>query len=203
MMSESQKAAARPAVRVFRESPEKLFLAGFTRIANTRMKNVPICNPKLHVSSLPFRKVDGQWIGGLVTPWSLLVIRACGNPPTWERIPETQVASITLPAGDFSFMGIRDPELGEYQSCSFLSPTWEVGDQATAEAVVRIALETMLAPEAPKEAEAREPQENAATSAASPSLSRRAFFSKAADEFARRAEDPAATDTQNAKGGLP
>lgn len=199
MMNESQKAAVRPGVRVFRESPEKFFLAGFTRIANTRMKNVPICNPKLHVSSLPFKKVEGQWVGGLVTPWSLLVIRACGNPPTWERIPETQVASIPLPAGDFSFMGIRDPELGEYQSCSLLSPTWEVGDQATAEAVVRIALETMLAPapETPKEADAREPQESAAP-AASPSLSRRAFFSNVADDFARRSEEPAA---KGAKGG--
>ena len=199
-MSESQKAAVRPAVRVFRESPEKFFLAGFTRIANTRMKGVPIRNPKLCVSSLPFKKIEGQWVGGLVTPWSLLVIRACGNPPTWERIPETQVASIALPAGDFSFMGIRDPELGEYQSCSLLSPTWEVGDQATAEAVVRIALETMLAPapEAPKTAHESELEENAAAS--SRPLSRRAFFSKAANDFARKAEAPAAPSS---KGGQP
>ena len=199
-MSESRYTAPRPAVHVFRESPEKFFLAGFTRIANTRMKGVPICNQKLHVNSLPFKRVDDQWVGGLVTPWSLLVIRACGNPPTWVRIPETQVASIALPAGDFSFMGIRDPELGEYQSCSLLSPTWEVGDQATAEAVVRIALETMLAPapETPKTAHESEPEENAA--AASRALSRRAFFSKAADDFARKAEAPSAPDS---KGGRP
>ena len=66
--------------RVFRDSPEAFFRAGFERIANTRMKGVPILNPKLHVSSVPFKKVNGQWVGGIVTPWSILVIRACGDP---------------------------------------------------------------------------------------------------------------------------
>lgn len=215
-MRETQKTAPRPAVRVFRKSPEKFFLAGFTRIANTRMKGVPICNPKLRVSALPFKRVDGQWMGGLVTPWSLLVIRACGNPPAWERIPETQVASIALPGGDFSFMGIRDPDLGEYQSCSLLSPTWEVGDQATAEAVVRIALETMLTPSAETPAESpAEDEANGAgrdvakdgesTSAASRPLSRRAFFSKTADALARKTEAPSGKSSPSIKseGGRP
>lgn len=205
-MSEQKKAAPAVRVRVFRESPEKFFLAGFTKIANTRMKNVPICNPKLRVSSLPFRQVNGQWVGGIVTPWSLLVIRACGNPPTWERIPETKVKGIELPGGEFSFMGIRDLELGEYQSCSLLSPTWEVGDQATAEAVVRISLDTMLSPaaeggDAPEEEEdlgmplntqlpgaakaAPEPKESAP-------VTRRELFTKAADAVAERANGPVA-----------
>ena len=42
--------------RVFRDSPEAFFRAGFERIANTRMKGVPILNPKLHVSSVPVQK---------------------------------------------------------------------------------------------------------------------------------------------------
>lgn len=160
-MSEEKKLPRRVKVRVFRESPEAFFRAGFERIANTRMKGIPICNPKLRVATVPFRKVDGQWVGAVVTPWSILVLRACGDPRTWNRIPETKVAPVTLPAGDFSFMGIADPDLGEYQSCSLLSPTWEIGDQATGEAVARIALETML--KTAEEGNAPAPEEKAPT----------------------------------------
>ena len=110
-------------IRVFRSSPQQFFEEGFRKIAATRMKGVPICNPRLSVSSVPFRKVDGQWVGGVVTPWSLLVIRACGDPETWTNIAETKVKGVELPGGEFSFMGVVDPDLGVYQSCSLLSPT--------------------------------------------------------------------------------
>ena len=102
MTSESPQKKALPKIktRVFRDSPEAFFRAGFERISNTRMKGVPILNPKLHVSSVPFRKVDGQWVGGIVTPWSILVIRACGDPATWKVIPETKIGSVELPGGD-------------------------------------------------------------------------------------------------------
>ena len=140
-------------IRVFRTSPQQFFEEGFRKIAATRMKGVPICNPRLSVSSVPFRKVDGQWVGGVVTPWSLLVIRACGDPETWTNIAETKVKGVELPGGEFSFMGVVDPDLGVYQSCSLLSPTWEIGDQPTVEAVVRISLDTMLSPPDPNKKE--------------------------------------------------
>ncbi|MCG5031418.1 [NiFe]-hydrogenase assembly chaperone HybE [Mesosutterella sp. OilRF-GAM-744-9] len=191
-------------VRVFRESPEKFFLAGFRKIANTRMKGVPICNPKLHVSTLPFRLVNGQWIGGVVTPWSLLVIRACATPASWERIAETKVGSIELPGGDFSFMCVRDLEMGEYQSCSLLSPTWEVGDQETAEAVVRISLETMLTAPDRQEADASgqqacgAPRAGSARAADPSRLSRRDFFTRPA-----RSEAPAGRPSDSDSGDTP
>ncbi|MDL2059538.1 [NiFe]-hydrogenase assembly chaperone HybE [Mesosutterella sp. AGMB02718] len=200
-MTDPAASAARPRVRVrvFRESPEKFFLAGFRKIANTRMKGVPICNPKLHVSTLPFRLVDGQWIGGVVTPWSLLVIRACATPAGWERIAETKVGSIELPGGDFSFMCVRDLEMGEYQSCSLLSPTWEVGDQETAEAVVRISLETMLtAPDGQDEAAPGTPRADGAQAAAPSRLSRRDFFTRPA-----RGEAPAGRPSDSDSGDTP
>ena len=187
----------RPKVRVFRESPEAFFRAGFTKIANTRMKNVPICNPRLHVSSVPFKLVNGQWIGGIVTPWSLLVIQACATPAQWVKIPETKVSGIELPGGEFSFMGIEDPEMGVYHSCSLLSPTWEVGDQATAEAVVRISLETMLT-EQPEGEKAEEEETEMPVAKQQPpeneeprEMTRREIFSRAADAVTRDRE-PAA-----------
>ncbi len=193
----------RPKVRVFRESPEAYFRAGFTKIAHTRMKNVPICNPKLRVSSLPFRLVNGQWVGGIVTPWSLLVIQACATPSQWEKIPETKVSGIELPGGEFSFMGVEDPEMGVYPSCSLLSPTWDVGDQETAEAVVRISLDTMLTE--PPEGEPQEPEEEEGipltphAGVKEPSgeneppreMTRRELFSRAADA-AVQAKEPEA-----------
>ena len=188
--------------RVFRDSPEAFFRAGFERIANTRMKGVPILNPKLHVSSVPFKKVNGQWVGGIVTPWSILVIRACGDPATWKVIPETKIGSVELPGGDFSFMGVLDPDLGGYQSCSLLSPTWEIGDQATGEAVARISLDTMLNP--PKEdykepdpnegsipltpAKAPDPEPQAPLIDTKTPMSRREIFTKTVEAAKDRAE---------------
>ena len=204
MTSESPQKKALPKIktRVFRDSPEAFFRAGFERISNTRMKGVPILNPKLHVSSVPFRKVDGQWVGGIVTPWSILVIRACGDPATWKVIPETKIGSVEPPGGDFSFMGVLDPDLGGYQSCSLLSPTWEIGDQATGEAVARISLDTMLNP--PKEgykepdpdegaipltpAKAPDPEPQAPLIDTKTPMSRREIFTKTVDAAKDRAE---------------
>ena len=132
--------------RIFRDDPRAFFLLGFRRIARARMADIPACSPRLSVSAIPFRKAGGQWLGGLATPWSLMIIRACADPAGWTRIPEGREADVTLPGGAFRFTGVRDPELGEFQSCPLLSPVWEIPDQACAEAVLRLALEAMLSP---------------------------------------------------------
>ena len=86
-MSEEKKLPRRVKVRVFRESPEAFFRAGFERIANTRMKGIPICNPKLRVATVPFRKVDGQWVGAVVTPWSIRVPGPRRGPGLCAALP--------------------------------------------------------------------------------------------------------------------
>ena len=54
---------------------------------------------------------------------------------------------LTLPGGDFPFLGCRDDVLVEYRMMSLMSPVDRLEDQAAAEAVARIALDAMMTPQ--------------------------------------------------------
>ena len=109
-------------LRVHRQSPATFFAEGFSRIAAERMAGLPICRPDISVQVPQFIPFQGQWLGVAVTPWSLLVLLACGDEKTWQSIPTGAVKAVRLPAGEFSFLGMNDPILGEYQACSLMSP---------------------------------------------------------------------------------
>lgn len=131
-------------LRVFDASPAAHFEAGFREIAETRMKGLPILNPRISVRADNFRRWGNDWIGTVVTPWSIMAVYACGNRESWKHAKASETEIIELPAGDFPFLGVIDPILGEYKMLGLMSPIQELEDQATAEAVARIALETML-----------------------------------------------------------
>ena len=131
-------------LRVFESSPVEHFETGFTTIHQTRMQGLPILNPRLQVKAGNFRRWGNDWIGTIVTPWSILVVLACGSRGGWESVRPGATRIVELPAGDFPFLGCLDPILGEYQMMSLMSPVLELEDQAAAEAVAQIALETML-----------------------------------------------------------
>ena len=131
------------ALHVWQHSPAAFFEAGFNRIADLRMQGLPIVNPNLHVRAIGFERYGNDWLGVVVTPWSILAVLACGNRSTWEHVPVTQVRSVKLPSGDYNFMGMNDPILGEYQSCSLMSPLTGIDNQQTAEAIAHQALTLM------------------------------------------------------------
>lgn len=113
-------------------------VAGFERIAATRMAGMPLCNPALDVEAVGFRAHGGGMVGVLVTPWSinLVLLPAPGTPPlaTGERV------SAGFPSGSYDFMGGEEPECGPFRFCSLFSPPDGFADQAQARAV---ALEVM------------------------------------------------------------
>ncbi|MBO7172995.1 MAG: [NiFe]-hydrogenase assembly chaperone HybE [Burkholderiaceae bacterium] len=127
-------------LRVWSQSPERFFEAGFARIAQTRMKGLAINNPRLQVRAFGFERMGPDWLGCVVTPWSILVVLACGNRATWQHVAPTKVRSVTMPSGDYEFMGMDDPILGEYQVCSLMSPVNQLPDQRTAVAFAHQAL---------------------------------------------------------------
>lgn len=136
-------------LRIHTETPAQFFADGFTHIAKTRMAGLPICRPDITVEALEFQKFGKHWLGVVVTPWSILVIFACGDKESWPATPAGVVRDITLPAGDFSFLGIDDPELGEYLACSLMSPLDKIPDQPSAKAVAISALRLMLRSDLP------------------------------------------------------
>lgn len=143
-----------PSLRVHTESPAAFFAEGFSRIAVERMAGLPICRQDITVQVPQFVRFENQWLGVAVTPWSLLVLLACADAATWKSIPTGAVHAVRLPAGEFSFLGMNDPILGEYQACSLMSPLGaDIVDQATAQAVALSAFRIMLSdmPEPPEE----------------------------------------------------
>ncbi len=140
--------------RVHTEAPTSFFAGGFSRIAAERMAGLPICRTDISVQVPQFIRYEKQWLGVAVTPWSLLVLLACGDRDSWQSIPTGIVRAVRLPAGEFSFLGMNDPILGEYQACSLMSPLGpDIPDQTTALAVALSAFRMMLSdmPEPPEE----------------------------------------------------
>lgn len=72
-------------LRVHRQSPATFFAEGFSRIAAERMAGLPICRPDISVQVPQFIPFQGQWLGVAVTPWSLLVLLACGDEKRGNR----------------------------------------------------------------------------------------------------------------------
>lgn len=131
-------------LRVFANSPAPHFESGFGRIAETRMKGLPILNPRIRVKADNFRRWGNDWIGTVTTPWAVIVVYACRCRESWVDVPAGEVRTLELPAGDFPFLGCRDDLLGDYLMLSLVSPVTEFEDQAAAEAVAEIALRTIL-----------------------------------------------------------
>lgn len=116
----------------------------FAQIAATRMAGLPICHPGLKVEALDFRTHAGDWLGALLTPWSLSLMILPGAGGRFRPLGCDEVQTWRFPAGDYDFIGNHEPALGEYQLCSLHSPMFEFGDQAEARHLARLALAALF-----------------------------------------------------------
>jgi len=123
--------------------PAARLQAAFTRIWKTRMADLPFLNPKLSVESVGFRPWQGQWLGVLVTPWSLNLVLLPGEGP-WETLAMGGERFAALPAGRYRFIAGVDEELGEYHACSLFSPVLEFADHESARATAEAALAALF-----------------------------------------------------------
>jgi [NiFe] hydrogenase assembly HybE family chaperone len=128
------------ALRVHAGDPAPLLEAAFGRIERERMAGLPLLNPVLRVQALDFARWRGQWLGALVTPWFLNLVLVPGNAETWRHAGAGERVIHAFGAGEFAFLGGDEPEVGEFQTCSLVSPMAGFADQATACASARMAL---------------------------------------------------------------
>lgn len=124
------------------ENPEAHFQRGFEIIARTRMAGLPLCNPNLSVRALGFERSGTLWLGAVVTPWAIsaILVPADDSLVSELTVPAGETLTVTLPAGDFSFLGCVDDELGRYLMCPLVSPVFEIPRQDIAQG---IALESL------------------------------------------------------------
>lgn len=118
----------------------------FTRIAATRMSGLPICHPGLRVEAVDFRTHAGDWLGALLTPWSLSLMILPGHGGNFRPLVANVVQTWRFPSGDYDFIGNHEPALGDYQLCSLYSPMFGFDDQDNARQAARIALSALFDP---------------------------------------------------------
>jgi len=123
--------------------PSARLEAAFTRIWRTRMEGLPFLNPNLRVQAVGFRPWGGDWLGALVTPWSVNLVLLPGDGP-WTSLPVGGERIVALPAGRFRFIAGHDEDLGEHHACSLFSPAQEFGEHETARAVAEASLAALF-----------------------------------------------------------
>jgi [NiFe] hydrogenase assembly HybE family chaperone len=128
------------AVKVFAQDPSPQVEQAFRRIEAERMAGLPFCNPVLRVEAVGFALHDEQWLGALVTPWTLNLILIPGSAATWISAPEGRRLMIGYPAGEFPFLGGCEDEIGEYLACPLIASMAQFVDQDTARLTARASL---------------------------------------------------------------
>ncbi len=156
--------------RVHQDSPGDAVEKAYFRIQREQMADVPILNHALSVEAVDFQRWRGHWLGVVVTPWCMSVLRVPGSEADWQSTGDNQRRFVRFPAGDFAFLGSAADELGEYQSCSLISPMGQFANQSEAVMTARASLVALLTdPALAKNAAVPSPPEH-------PSLSRRRFL---------------------------
>jgi len=113
------------------------------------MAGMPFLNEALAVSALPFVRVQGDWVGVVLTPWFLHIYLLPGGGELWQDLAQGLRRKVTLPAGEMDFIGDEDEALGPYQYCVLLAPVPQFASQEEALLSAREALATLLQPAAP------------------------------------------------------
>ena len=135
---------------------QKALAQAFNAILADRMQDLPLVNPALSVQALPFRCAGDDWLGVLVTPWSMNLMVFPGPDSTWQPLTLGAKFSLKLPYGRFEFTRAAEPALGRYGQCSLFSPMLQFADQAAAIAAAEAALNGVLAAPAPRNVSRRD-----------------------------------------------
>ena len=114
--------------------------AAYRRIRDTGMRDIPILNPALDVTTAGFRRWKGTWIGVLVTPWSMNVLRIPLVTGLQAHRATGTASTVNLPAGALEFLACEEPGIGYYEACSLFSPVLQFSEQAAAVATAEAAL---------------------------------------------------------------
>jgi len=131
--------------------------AAFGAIAQTRMRDMPLNNPRLQVAMVGLRAWQASWIGVLVTPWSINLLQLPMPGAPFPPARADAVIDVALPGAVMPFMPARLDALGEYRMCSLFSPAQQFADQATAIATAQETLRLLFEPQGSPSSGAQNP----------------------------------------------
>ncbi|MDX2101730.1 MAG: [NiFe]-hydrogenase assembly chaperone HybE [Alphaproteobacteria bacterium] len=120
-------------------------LSHYRHLADTAMRDVPICNFALSVRGLGFRPWAEGWLGVVVTPWFLNAVLLPRDPALWDGLVDGTTAAEILPSGQYEFLVGRAGPAGVLKALSIFSPPTELPDDAHAEAAALAVIEELCA----------------------------------------------------------
>ncbi len=133
-------------MRVWTTDPSSDLVAVFADIAQTRMRDVPICNPLLSVEAIGFQqRPDRHWAGVMITPWAVNLLCLPGDAETWPALPACSKHDWHFPSGDYEFTVADEARLGSYHLCSLFSPALELPSQEPARLTALAAAHALFA----------------------------------------------------------
>lgn len=133
-------------MKVWESDPSSELVAVFADIAQTRMRDLPICNPKLQVEAVGFQqRPDGHWAGVIITPWAINLLCLPGHAETWPTVPACSKHDWHFPSGDYEFTVAEEERLGRYHLCSLFSPALELPSQEQARLTALAAAHALFA----------------------------------------------------------
>ena len=145
----------------------------FRIIGETAMRELPIYNPDLEVEAVGFQRLGGHWIGVLITPWFMNLLRLPQALAPMEMACLGRKLKVTLPSGERELIKGGDEVIGAYESLSLHSPMFPFGTQEAARQEAERRLTDLMCP-----AEQPVPNDNGRLRAEvePPKMSRRAFI---------------------------
>ena len=130
-------------------SPAPAIERWFQHLLAERMRGLPFLNPALSVQALGFRRVDGDWLGGVTTPWSVQLMLVPGGGSLWVDTSPGERSMVALPVGRLAFIADEgDHGLPAFQYLPLVNATAALSGDDEARAFVRDALATALQPPA-------------------------------------------------------
>ncbi|WP_039056981.1 hydrogenase-2 assembly chaperone [Enterobacter sp. Bisph1] len=120
----------------FELSPHGAVQTAFISVAANEMHDLPFLHPAMPVYVTPFTLFEGQWLGCVLTPWMLSLQIYPGPQQCWPRRRVGERLGLQLPYGEIAFTIGELPSLGQYLSCSLMSP---VDRGLTADAALALA----------------------------------------------------------------
>lgn len=116
----------------FTENPTDVLEIVFNDIHANQMHELPFVNKKLKVKAVGFSLYESDWLGVLLTPWTLSIILIPGPNRVWQSRTVGDKIGIRLPSGDYSFTYGAHEQLGNYLASSIMSPLQDMKNQAVA-----------------------------------------------------------------------
>jgi [NiFe] hydrogenase assembly HybE family chaperone len=107
-------------------------VAHFREIGLTRVKGLPIYNPRIEVEAVGFAPFGKGWIGALITPWFMATLIL---PQDRLAVDEDEIGKKcreVLPCGECAFSRGGDHVVGAYKTRSIRSAMSEFASQDTA-----------------------------------------------------------------------